>query len=136
MTLDGDHCLAQVQAGRHYVLASQVTEAVVLGMRAHGSEVVVFDEGCYFVAALAYGGPEARKVALDAKADMQLASCVRRFGSKRSHAKTVDMARTIWQQLQKGWAEQGLAPPSTADIDEVDVGGIRLEELDEQGQVV
>ena len=98
--------LAQTAAGRAHVLRSSATSAVVTGMRAHSSDTKVLDEACRFIAALAYGGPEGRRAALDVGADEMLARAARRFGGAAQYAEMVAMAKTIHAQLQKGHAEK------------------------------
>lgn len=93
--------LAQVEAGRRHVIGSKAIAAVVVGMRAHASDAAVLDEGCYFIAALAYGGREGRKAANEAGMGEVLNQAIRRFGGKPSHAKTVEMAKTILARLQQ-----------------------------------
>ena len=98
--------LAQSPAGReHVVRCPQATEAVVLGVRAHGSEPAVLDEACRFVAALAYGGADGRRAALEAKADEALRTAITRFGGAAQFAEVVEMAKTVVAKLDTGRAE-------------------------------
>ena len=80
--------LCQVHAGRRHVLTSDAARAVVLGIRAHASDAAVASEACYFLAAIAYGGRDARQAALDAGADEALMVIARRFKGKASHQQT------------------------------------------------
>ena len=93
--------LSQVEAGRRFVIDSDAPAAVATGMRAHASDVVVLQESCFFIAALAYGGDEGRKAANDAGLDSLLAMAIKRFGGTPSHAKTIEMAKTIVARLQQ-----------------------------------
>ena len=93
--------LSQVEAGRKHVIDSEAPKAVILGIRAHASDPVVCHEACFFLAALVYGGPEGRRAAVDAGAEAVLQMICKRFKEKRSHEKTVAMAKTIVERLQQ-----------------------------------
>ena len=99
LAIGGLSHLAATPAGRQHVIGSKAIEAVMLGMRAHGSDAQVLDEACRFVAALAYGGADGRRAAIEAKADEMLAVAVKRFGGAAQYAQTVSMAKTILDKL-------------------------------------
>ena len=99
--------LAATDAGRTHVIKSKASEAVVLSMRAHMSEPEVLDECCRYIAALAYGGAEGRKAALDAKADEILKVAIARFGKVAKFAEAIEMAKVIATQLEKARSEEG-----------------------------
>lgn len=100
--------LAQEDAGRKHVIDSQVTRAVVLGIRAHASDALVCHEACFFIAALAYGGRAGRQACLEAGAQKVLKMVARRFRGKATHDQTVSMANTIVERLEQGKREEGL----------------------------
>ena len=89
------------------MIKSKASEAVVLSMRAHMSEPEVLDECCRYIAALAYGGAEGRKAALDAKADEILKVAIARFGKVAKFAEAIEMAKVIATQLEKARNEEG-----------------------------
>ena len=96
--------LSQVEAGRKHVIASEAPRAVILGIRAHASDPVVCHEACFFLAALVYGGIEGRQAAVNAGAPAILQMILQRFKDKKSHEKTVAMAKTIVERLQQAIA--------------------------------
>lgn len=98
--------LAQKEAGLNFVLATpEAASAVVLGIRAHGSDATVLHEACLFIAALAYGGPRGRRAALGAGCVEVLRVAIRRFTSAQ-YKQTVSMAKTIVEKLETGTTEE------------------------------